>query len=100
MDKVYQIFVSSTFDDLKDERRAVSNSLAKAGHIAAGMELFPATDQQQLEYIQRIIDRSDYYVVVVAGRYGWQITQRFELHRERCRIRTIERHSHSGVPPG
>jgi hypothetical protein len=70
MDKVYQVFVSSTFSDLKDERLQVSNTLAKAGYIAAGMELFPATDQQQLEYIKRVIDRSDYYVVIVGGRYG------------------------------
>jgi len=74
MDKVYQVFVSSTFEDLKEERQQVSNNLAKAGYVVAGMELFPATDKQQLEYIKRIIkriiDRSDYYVVIVAGRYG------------------------------
>jgi hypothetical protein len=70
MDKVYQIFVSSTFSDLEHERRLVTNTLAKAGYLAAGMELFPATDQQQLDFIKRIIDRSDYYVVIVAGRYG------------------------------
>jgi hypothetical protein len=70
MDKVYQVFVSSTYGDLKDERQKVTNTLAKAGFIAAGMELFPATDQQQLEYINRVIDRSDYYVVIVGGRYG------------------------------
>ena len=34
------------------------------------MELFPATDQQQLDFIQRVIDRCDYYVVVLGGRYG------------------------------
>jgi hypothetical protein len=70
MDKVYQIFVSSTFSDLRDERQQVSNTLAKAGYVAAGMELFPATDQQQFEYIKRVIDRSDYYVVILGGRYG------------------------------
>jgi hypothetical protein len=70
MDKVYQVFVSSTFSDLDDERRHVSQTLAKAGHIPAGMELFPATDMQQFEFIKRIIDRSDYYVVIVAGKYG------------------------------
>lgn len=70
MDKVFQVFVSSTFSDLADERRQVTNTLAKAGYIAAGMELFPATDQQQLDFIKRVIDRSDYYVVIVAGRYG------------------------------
>lgn len=70
MDRIFQVFVSSTFEDLKDERSQVSNALAKAGYIAAGMELFPASDQQQLEYIERIINRSDYYVVLVGGRYG------------------------------
>lgn len=70
MDRVFQVFVSSTFTDLEKERRLVSNSLAKAGYIAAGMELFPATDQDQFDYIKRIIDRSDYYVVITAGRYG------------------------------
>jgi hypothetical protein len=70
MDKVHQVFVSSTFADLKEERRQVSNVLAKAGYVVAGMELFPATDEEQLEYIRRVIDRSDYYVVIIGGRYG------------------------------
>jgi len=70
MEKVYQVFVSSTYADLADERRRVSESLAKAGFIPAGMELFPAADQQQLELIKRVIDRCDYYVVIVGGRYG------------------------------
>jgi hypothetical protein len=70
MDKVYQVFVSSTFSDLENERKAVSDTLAKSGFIPSGMELFPATDQQQLEFIKRIIDRCDYYVVIVAARYG------------------------------
>jgi hypothetical protein len=70
MDKVYQVFVSSTYSDLKEERRRVSETLAKAGYIPAGMELFPATDKQQLEFIKRVIDRCDYYVVILGGRYG------------------------------
>jgi hypothetical protein len=70
VDRVFQVFISSTSTDLKDERQAVSNTLAKAGYMPAGLELFPATDQQQLDYIKRIIDRSDYYVVIVGGRYG------------------------------
>jgi hypothetical protein len=70
MDKVYQVFVSSTYSDLADERRRVSETLAKAGYIPTGMELFPATDLQQLEFIKRVIDRCDYYVVIIGGRYG------------------------------
>lgn len=70
MEKLYQVFISSTFTDLKEERQKVSDALSKAGHIAQGMELFPAGDQQQLDFIKRVIDRSDYYVLIVAGRYG------------------------------
>lgn len=36
----------------------------------AGMELFPAMDEEQFEYIKRIIDDSDYYLLIVGGRYG------------------------------
>ncbi len=70
MDRVFQIFITSTDADLKDERQAVGNTLAKAGYMPAGMESFPVTDQQQLDYIKRIIDRSDYYIMIVGRRYG------------------------------
>jgi hypothetical protein len=70
VDRVFQIFITSTDADLKDERQAVSNTLAKAGYMPAGMESFPVTDQQQLDYIKRIIDRSDYYIMIVGRRYS------------------------------
>lgn len=36
----------------------------------AGMELFPAMDEDIFKYIKRIIDESDYYLLVIGGRYG------------------------------
>jgi len=39
-EKKYQIFVSSTYEDLKDERQAAVEAILLAGHIPAGMELF------------------------------------------------------------
>lgn len=38
--------------------------------MPAGMELFPAANDSQWEWIKRVIDESDYYVVIVGGRYG------------------------------
>ena len=70
MNKRYQIFVSSTYEDLKDERRAVLSVVQDMEDIPSGMEMFPATDEEQFNFIKRIIDNSDYYVVIVAGRYG------------------------------
>jgi len=66
----YQIFVSSTQTDLKGEREAVINALTKIGYIAVGMEQFPATDEEQMEFIKPVIDESDYYIVIIRGRYG------------------------------
>lgn len=66
----YQIFISSTYEDLKQEREVVIKSIMELNHIPAGMEQFPAMDEKQLEYIKRIIDISDYYVLIIAGRYG------------------------------
>jgi hypothetical protein len=70
MDKKYQVFVSSTYTDLIDERQAALRAVVTLGHIATGMEGFVASDQAQFEYIKRIIDQCDYYVLIIAGRYG------------------------------
>lgn len=66
----YQVFISSTYTDLKDDREAVTWEVLKANHIPVGMENFPATDDRGWKTITRAIDRSDYYVLLVAGMYG------------------------------
>lgn len=70
MDKKYQIFVSSTFVDLKEERQAVLTAVQEADDIPSGMEMFPATDEEQFNFIKKVIDNCDYYVVIIAGKYG------------------------------
>ncbi len=70
INKKYQIFVSSTFEDLEEERRLVIEQILNMGHIPVGMELFQASDDEQWEYIRRRIDQCDYYLVIVAQRYG------------------------------
>jgi hypothetical protein len=71
MDEVrYQVFVSSTFTDLKDEREKVLQAILEQRAFPAGMELFPSADEEQFEFIKREIDSSDYYILIVAGRYG------------------------------
>lgn len=66
----YQVFVSSTYEDLKDERDAVVRAILEMGHIPVGMEMFSAGDEEQWQVIARHIRESDYYVVLVAHRYG------------------------------
>ena len=70
MDKRYQVFVSSTYDDLQEERKEVMQALLELDCIPAGMELFPASSEEQWSLIKRVIDDSDYYVLIIGGRYG------------------------------
>ena len=70
MGKKYQIFVSSTYKDLKEERLAVIQYLLKMGFIPVGMEQFPASNMSQMEYIKMMLDDCDYYLLILAGKYG------------------------------
>ena len=70
MDKRYQVFVSSTYKDLLEARQEVMQALLELDCIPAGMELFPAADDDQWTLIKRVIDDCDYYLVIIAGRYG------------------------------
>lgn len=70
MSKRYQVFISSTYADLKDERSKVIQTIMELDCIPAGMELFPAIDNEQFEFIKRVINDCDYYILIIGGRYG------------------------------
>lgn len=70
MEKRVQVFVSSTFVDLEVERQAVVQTLLKLNAFPAGMELFPASDDDKWDLIKGVIDDSDYYCLIIGGRYG------------------------------
>jgi hypothetical protein len=70
MERRHQVFVSSTFEDLEEARKEVSAALLKSDCFPAGMELFPAADLEQFEYIKQVISGCDYFLLVSAGKYG------------------------------
>lgn len=70
MKKKLQVFISSTYEDLKDERQAAVQAVLDAGHIPAGMELFKSGNESQLVTVKKWIDDSDVYMLILGGRYG------------------------------
>jgi hypothetical protein len=70
IDKKYQVFVSSTYEDLIEERREVMQTLLELNCIPSGMELFPATNKDQWALIQGVISDCDYYIAIIGGCYG------------------------------
>lgn len=67
--KKYQVFISSTFQDLHQERQELTLALLDQ-YIPSGMEAFPAAPERGWRTIQAAIDDSDYYVLILAGLYG------------------------------
>ena len=70
LQKKYTVFLSSTFDDLREERNEVIHTLLEMNCIPCGMEYFPSDNDKQFEFIKTIIDECDYYILIIAGRYG------------------------------
>jgi len=66
----YQVFISSTYSDLKGEREGVIKAILEMYHIPIGMEMFSAEDEDQWEIIRRTIEVSDYYILILGLRYG------------------------------
>ncbi len=70
MNKRYQIFISSTFSDLKDIRKSLFECLMHRPYIPFGMEMFGATAMKKWENIMHSIDESDCFVLILGFKYG------------------------------
>ncbi len=68
--KIYKVFISSTLKDLTDERREVIDGLLSNQCMPVSMEFFPGSSERPLTLIERLMTDCDYFVVVVAGKYG------------------------------
>lgn len=69
-EKRYQVFISSTYEDLKEERQRAVNAVLQLDCFPACMEMFPAANEDAWTFIQKVIDDCDYYIVIIGGRYG------------------------------
>ncbi len=69
-DKIYQIFVSSTFKDLEQERQEVLAAVVESGNMPVGMEYFPSISATPFDYIKMMLEKVDYYILILAGKYG------------------------------
>jgi hypothetical protein len=70
IEKRYQVFVSSPYQDLKEERAEVMKALLELNCFPSGMELFPAASVSAWEIIKQVIGGCDYYLVFVGGKNG------------------------------
>jgi hypothetical protein len=99
MKKKLQVFISSTYTDLQDERQAAVEAILRAGHIPAGMELFAAGDTSQMEVIRRWIDDSDVFLLILGGRYEREaLNQNLEIVMYKLNMSMLYRKRKLGLP--
>lgn len=70
MEKKYSFFISSTYEDLKEERDAVIHTVLTLGQFPVGMEMFSAVNMDQWNVIKKSIDSCDYYILIIGNKYG------------------------------
>jgi hypothetical protein len=66
-----KIYISATYGDLKECRRAVYDILRKVRHDVIAMEDYVATDQRPLNKCLDDVAACDVYVGLLAWRYGY-----------------------------
>ncbi len=70
--KPYKVFVSSTYLDNQERRKAVQDAITMAGMVWHGMEIFAASTRPTVEECLRHAREADVLVGIIAWRYGWE----------------------------
>src|SRR5262245_41826203 len=65
------IYLSSTYEDLKDYRNVVFDDLRKAGYEVIAMKDYVATDKRPVDKCLADVARADIYVGIFVFRYGY-----------------------------
>ncbi|MBI4003059.1 MAG: SUMF1/EgtB/PvdO family nonheme iron enzyme [Nitrospira defluvii] len=65
------IYLSSTYEDLKEYRRVVVEALRKSGYQVIAMEDYVAADQRPVDQCLKDVEKADIYIGLFAFRYGY-----------------------------
>lgn len=69
-DPVYRVFISSTYEDLKNERECARRIVTDVGFLSLGMESFLSSDRHKCDIIKEEIDKCDYFILILGKKYG------------------------------
>jgi hypothetical protein len=66
----YHIFVGSTLDDLKNERREIQRIIMELGHIPVSAEYLDSTSKNYKKLLEKTIEECDFFIAVIANMYA------------------------------
>lgn len=70
MNKVYTVFISSTYEDLKEYRQAAIQAVLSLGHLPLVMENFNSRPFEPKEVIRSYLEKTDYFILILGNCYG------------------------------
>jgi formylglycine-generating enzyme required for sulfatase activity len=70
--RIYRVFISSTYLDNETRREAVANVILRAGMQPVGMEWWTASARPAVDVCLAKVAECDVFVGIVAHRYGWE----------------------------
>jgi len=66
----YHIFIGSTLDDLKNERKELPRIIMELGHIPVMADYLDDTARNYAELLQKTIEECDYFIALIANKYS------------------------------
>ena len=65
----HHIFIGSTLDDLKSERKELPSIVMELGHIAVMADYLDDSAKNTPKLLKKIIEECDYFLALVAHKY-------------------------------
>jgi hypothetical protein len=66
----YHIFIGSTLDDLKNERKELPRIVMELGHIPVMADYLDDTARNSQNLLQKVIEECDYFIALAANKYS------------------------------
>src|SRR5579872_4786271 len=70
IDRTYRVFISSTFKDLEDARKAAISGVSFCRHVPVALDTFGPENAADRQVIRRETERCHIYILILGYRYG------------------------------
>ncbi len=70
VERTYRVFISSTFNDLTEARKAVVAGVSFCRHVPVALDTYGPEDAADLDVISRETKKSHIYILILGYRYG------------------------------
>jgi hypothetical protein len=82
MTKKYLVYISSSLEDLKNERRDLVKVVTEIGAVPVSMDAFDISDKNEQRLIKKAVEECDYFLTITAHKCGTLLGKTFAQEME------------------